>query len=308
MSTDKQSRKAFCFIGPGMSLLLVFFVAPLLLMLVYSFLQRATYGGVVWHFNIDNYARLFGFPNEAKFRDWSFTYMDIYLESIFLALTTVVSALFIGYPAAYYIARQKGRRKIFLLFLATVPFFANALIRVYAWILVLRADGLINNILMGLGVIDAPLKMLFTDGAVVLGLLYQYLPFMVLPLYASIEKLDFRLLEASYDLGATRLQTIRRVILPITMPGIVAGSILVFIPSLGNFVVPTFLGGAKDLKAGTLLEQSFLATRDWPFGSAAAFFLMAIVLGCLFLYAFFQRREAQQRATTKGIAENGEVA
>jgi spermidine/putrescine transport system permease protein len=255
------------------------------MVVVYSFLTRGTYGGVVWQLDFDSYARILGFPNEDLLRDWDFVYLDIFAKSAMTATLTAMLTLLVAYPAAWYIARQPERRKFLLLTLVTLPFFVNALVRIYAWMLILRADGVINNLLMGVGLIDEPLQMIYTPAAVVVSMVYQYLPFMVLPLFASMEKLDLRLIEASRDLGAPALTTFRRVILPMTLPGIVAGLVLVFVPSFGNFIAPTLMGGAKDLQVGPLLAQAFLSARDWPFGSAIATVLSTVVLGCLFVMA-----------------------
>lgn len=281
---------------PGFALFVLLFLAPVGIVVVYSFLTRGTYGGVVWTLDFDSYARIFGFPNEDLLRDWDFVYLGIFAKSAMIAACTALATLLVGFPAAWYIARQPARRKFLLLTLVTLPFFANALVRVYAWMLILRADGLINNILLGLGVIDQPLQMIYTPGAVIISMVYQYLPFMVLPLFASIEKLDMRLIEASRDLGAGGVATFRRVIFPLALPGIVAGVVLVFVPSFGNFIAPTLIGGSKDLQVGPLLAQAFLSARDWPFGSAIATVLSSLVLLCLFVMA---RKEAQGERGTR---------
>lgn len=275
---------------PGFLLFVLLFLIPGCITLVFSVLTRGTYGGVEWHFDLDSYARIFGLPNEDELRDWDFVYLGIFAKSALVAGGTALAALLVGYPAAWYMARQPERKKFLLLTLVTLPFFANALVRVYAWMLILRADGLVNNLLMHLGVIHEPLKLIYTPGAVMISMVYQYLPFMVLPLFASIEKMDTRLIEASRDLGADGLTTLRRVILPQTMPGIIAGLVLVFVPSFGNFIAPSLVGGAKDLLVGPLLAQAFLSARDWPFGSAISTVLSAVVLLCLFAMARSEAR------------------
>ena len=278
-----------------MALLLVLFVVPIFLVMIYSVLTRATYGGVVWSFSLAAYERLIGVPNPDELRDsWDFVYIGIILKSMGLAALTSALALLVGYPAAFFIARSGPRRKYFLLFLVTVPFFANALVRVYAWILILRGDGIVNNVLMYLGIISQPLQIIYTPFAVMVAMLYQYLPFMVLPLFASIEKLDTALVEASLDLGAKRSTTFWRVVFPLTRPGIIAGLILVFVPAMGNFVAPTLIGGGKDLYLSTLLAQSFLLARDWPFGSAVATFFSAIIVLSLLMLAITNRRNAAE--------------
>jgi len=275
---------------PGFLLFVLLFLVPGCITLVFSVLTRGTYGGVEWHVDLDSYARIFGLPNEDELRDWDFVYLGIFAKSALVAGGTALAALLVGYPAAWYMARQPERKKFVLITLVTLPFFANALVRVYAWMLILRADGLINNLLLHLGVIHEPLKLIYTPGAVMIAMVYQYLPFMVLPLFASIEKMDTRLIEASRDLGADSLTTLRRVILPQTLPGIVAGLMLVFVPSFGNFIAPSLVGGAKDLLVGPLLAQAFLSARDWPFGSAISTVLSAVVLLCLFAMARSEAR------------------
>lgn len=272
-------------LAPGFLLFLALFVIPAGIVVTYSMLTRGTYGGVVWQLDLDSYARIFGLPNEDELRDWDFVYLGIFAKSATIAASTAILTLLAGYPAAWYIARQEERRKFTLLFLVTLPFFANALVRVYAWMLILRADGLLNNLLMAAGLTTQPLQLLYSPGAVVVAMVYQYLPFMVLPLFASIEKLDLRLIEASRDLGAGPATTFRRVILPLSMPGVVAGLVLVFVPSFGNFLAPTLVGGAKDLQVGPLLAQAFLSARDWPFGAAVSTVLSGVVLLCLFAMA-----------------------
>lgn len=275
---------------PGFLIFLLLFVVPAAIILTYSLLSRGEYGGVVWQLDFDSYARVFGFPNENELRDWDFVYLGIFAKSACIASLTAFLALLAGYPVAWYIARQNEKIKYALLFLVTLPFFANALVRVYSWMLILRSDGLINNILFSLDIIQKPLTLLYTPGAVVVAMLYQYLPFMVLPLFASIEKLDLRLIEVSQDLGASATRTFFRVILPQTKPGIVAGLVLVFVPSLGNFVAPTMIGGGKDLQVGPLLGQAFLDARDWPFGSAVATVLSTLVLICLIIMSRIERK------------------
>ncbi|MBO9405327.1 MAG: ABC transporter permease, partial [Thermomicrobium sp.] len=231
------------------------------------------YGAVAWAFTLENYARLF---------DW--LYIRVFLVSVWLALLTTVICLVIGYPFAFVIARSPRRWRNALLVLVLIPFWTNFLVRTYAIMLLLRADGLINNALQWLGLIDRPLSLLFTPFAVVLGLVYGYLPFMILPIYASIEKFDFTLVEAAQDLGANAWHVFWRVLLPLTLPGVLAGSILVFIPSVGAFVTPDLLGGGKVVMIANLINQQFLTVRHWPFGSAISFVLMAIVLAATMLY------------------------
>lgn len=261
-------------LGPATLYLIVFFVLPLLIVLVYSFLSRGPYGQVVWTFNLQNYVRVFD-P----------LYFSILWRSLLFALGNTLVCLLLSYPFAYYIARlENARRRNLLLILVMVPFWTNFLVRTYAWRVILGTDGPLNGLLLWLGVIREPLPLIFNGGAVMVGLVYGYLPFMVLPLYAAIERLDFSLVEAAQDLYANGRQAFLRVLLPLSMPGIIAGSILVFIPSLGAFITPDLLGGAKTVMIGNLIQSQFLTARDWPFGSAFSVLLMLAVLGATLLY------------------------
>jgi spermidine/putrescine transport system permease protein len=270
---QSERVRALFLAGPGGLWLLLFFLLPTAIVFAYSFARRGPYGAVAWAFTLENYARLF---------DW--LYIRVFLMSVWLALLTTVICLVIGYPFAFVIARSSRRWRNALLVLVLIPFWTNFLVRTYAIMLLLRADGLINNALQWLGLIDRPLSLLFTPFAVVLGLVYGYLPFMILPIYASIEKFDFTLVEAAQDLGANAWHVFWRVLLPLTLPGVLAGSILVFIPSVGAFVTSDLLGGGKVVMIANLINQQFLTVRHWPFGSAISFVLMAIVLAATMLY------------------------
>jgi spermidine/putrescine transport system permease protein len=276
-------RPAGLLVSPAFFWLLFFFLVPLGIILVYSFCQRARYGGVVWDFTFSNYLQVLN-P----------IYLKPILRSFWISVANTVLCLLIGYPTAYYISRRTPGVKNILLLLVILPFWTNFLVRTYAWIIILREGGLVNTILMKLSLIEAPLKLIFTQKAVVIGLVYGYLPFMILPLYASIEKVDLSLLEAAYDLGANRFQTFMRVMLPLTLPGIVAGSILVFVPTLGAFVTPDLLGGAKEMMIGNLIQHQYLKVRNWPFGSSLSFILLSVVLVLLFFYIKFGGTEENQ--------------
>jgi len=265
-------------ISPAALWLLAFFLIPLVIVLLVSLGQRGDAGQVVYTWTLKNYARFF---SQIGGR---YLYVEIFARSLFIALLNTLLCLLFGFPLAYFIARQPRNRRNALLLLVMIPFWTNFLVRTYAWMVILRDTGIINNLFLTLGLIIQPLPLLFNRGAVIVGLFYGYLPFMVLPLYASIEKLDFSLVEAAHDLGANALRTFQRVILPLTMPGIVAGSIIVFIPSIGAYVTPDLMGGAKVTMIGNLLQQQFLKVRDWPFGSAVGFILMLTVLGATLLY------------------------
>lgn len=273
----------------------VFFLGPLSIMALFSLLEPGLYGGVEWNYYHWNFGRILGWA-DGLIEEYDPVYMGIFLQSLELALLTVALSLVACYPVAFWVSRLPDRRKSFFLFLITLPFFASLIVRLYAWVMILKPSGALNQILQFFGLIDAPLEIIFTERAVVTGMVYVMVPFMFLPIYASVEKLDKSLLEASHDLGATRTQTFLRVILPLTLPGIVGGSIIVFIPSLGNFIVPEVLGGAKVMMIGNLVEQQFLYARNWPFGSALAMMIMATVLVLMLIYVttVLRRSEREQ--------------
>jgi spermidine/putrescine transport system permease protein len=260
-------------IFPSLFWLVVFFALPLLIVFVYSFLKRGPYGQIVWEFNLQNYVRFFD-P----------LYLRIFARSFRIAGITTAVCFLLGYPMAYWIATRPPRWRNTLLLLLMIPFWTNFLVRTYAWILILRDTGLLNNALLGLGLIKEPLPLFGTDLAVIIGLVYGWFPDMVLPCYAAVERLDHSLVEAAQDLGANELRAFLRVVFPLTMPGIVAGSILVFIPSLGAYVTPDLLGGAKSVMIGNVIQSQFLSVRDYPFGSAFSFVLMAMMLLATLLY------------------------
>lgn len=268
---------------PVTLLLGIFFLIPLGIMLVYSFLEPGLYGGVVWSFYPWNYGRVLGWPLGGG-EEFDPIYLKIFWRSLKLALLTVAVALLLCYPAAFWIARLTGWKKNAVLFAVTLPFFSNVLVLIYAWLLLLRPTGFVNTMLISLGLVDQPLNLIFNDISVLVGLVFFLVPFMLLPIYANVERLDWALVQASADLGATPVQTFRRVILPLTLPGIVGGSIIVFIPALGNFVVAQLLGGAKVQMVGNLIEQQFLKARNWPFGATLAMLMMIVVLALVLVY------------------------
>jgi spermidine/putrescine transport system permease protein len=212
-------------------------------------------------------------------------YLEIFQRSFWLSILTTAGCLLIGFPTALYLALQTERKRNLLLFLVTVPFWTNLLVRAYAWMLLLRNGGLVDEGLQGLGITDTGLGLLYTNNAVTIGLLYTYLPFMVLPIYTSLEKMDWRLVEAAFDLGANRFHALKRIIVPLAMPGIVAGSILVFIPSLGNYIIPELLGGGKTLMIGNLIQLQFGSSHNWPLGAALSFALLSFVLLAMLVYS-----------------------
>ncbi len=262
----------------------LFFFLPLVLVFVISFMTRGTYGGVEWTFSLGNYATLLD-P----------LYLRIYLRSILLASATTLVCLILGFPLAYYMARLPAHWQAVWMVLIMIPFWTNFLVRTYAWIFILRSEGLLNTILTEIGLIDRPVEILYTEAAILIGLVYGYLPFMVLPLYAALERLDRSLVEAAADLYATGWSRFRRVILPLAKPGVLAGCLLVFIPSVGAFITPDLLGGAKTMMVGNLIQHEFLVVRDWPFGSAVSFVLMAVVMAGLWGYLRWERRSGPWR-------------
>jgi spermidine/putrescine transport system permease protein len=281
---DLKTRWLLC--APALVILFVAAVGPLLIVLLFSFMVKGDYGDVkYWQFSSDGW---FGVFFERDIFDDTVTIADAHLSilwrSVKLSLITTLLTLIIGFPTAYYISTQSPTRRDLLVFVMTIPFWTNILIRTFAVQEVIRNEGAINTLLIRMGVLDAPLQILYTDWAIFLGMLYVYLPLMVLPLYASMEKIDFRLVEAGYDLYATRFQVLRRVIIPLVKPGIIAGSILVFIPSLGAYVTPRVLGGGKNLMLGNLIDLQFGQGRNWPLGAALSVTLMLIVTVALLFY------------------------
>ena len=290
----RETWRLLFLISPSLFWLVIFFLIPLIVVFAISFGQRGTYGGVRWNLTLENYTRFFD-P----------LYLRIFGRTLVIALTTTVICLLVGYPLAYFIATRPARWRNTLLLLLMIPFWTNFLIRTYAWILILRDQGLVNTLWTGslhAGLLHLsnlvplpiwgpliratanPLALFGTDLAIIIGLVYGWLPDMVLPCYAAIERFDFSLVEAAQDLYANRLKSFLRVILPLTMSGIVAGSILVFIPSLGAYITPDLLGGAKSIMIGNVIYSQFMSARDYPFGSAISFVLMAVMLVGTLIY------------------------
>lgn len=269
-----SSLRAWLLLSPGVAWLVIFFLAPLGIVLVYSFLERGTYGGVEWRFTLENFQRVFD-P----------LYFSTFYRSAGIAIATTFICLLLGFPMAYFIATRSRRNRNLLLLALMIPFWTNFLIRTYAWLTLLRTNtGLINVTLLDLGVIDEPLPLFGNDFAIILGLVYGWLPDMVLPVYAALERMDRSLIEAASDLYASGFQVFRKIIWPLALPGVVAGSMLVFIPSLGAFVTPSILGGGKSLMIGNIISNQFLAAHDWPFGSALSTLMMALMLIATLLY------------------------
>lgn len=271
---------------PALLIILFAAIGPLFIVLLYSFMAKGDYGDVkYWQFSSEGWFSVFF---QRDIFDDTLTLNDAHLailwRSVKLSLMTTALTLVFGFPTAYFIATRPERSREAWLFLITIPFWTNLLIRTYAMQEVIRNEGVINSVLLWAGVIDKPFQMMYTDLGILFGMAYVYLPLMVLPLYASMERLDFRLVEAGYDLYATRFQVLRRIIIPMVKPGIVAGSILVFIPSLGAYVTPRVLGGGKNMMLGNLIELQFGQGRNWPLGSAISITLMAIVMVALLVY------------------------
>ena len=283
--------RAYGLLAPALAIIALIMLVPLGLMLVYSFLEPGRYGGVEWSFSPEAYIR---FLFERQLDDslvFNQTYLLIFLRSFALSLATTLIALALAFPAALYMAMQPPKWRLILIFLVTIPFWTNLLVRNFAWILILRDRGLINNMLMEIGLISEPLPLIYNNFGILVGLVYSFIPFMVLPIYASLEKLDFRLVEAAYDLGATKMQAIRRIILPLAKPGLYAGCVLVFVPSLGSYITPELLGGGQRLMIGNLIQLQFGASNNWPFGAAMAFVLMVVVLIAVIAYIRRVRRQ-----------------
>jgi spermidine/putrescine transport system permease protein len=272
--------------APALVVIFVAAIGPLFVMVLYSFMVKGDYGDVkYWQFSLDGwFSVLFQrdiFDDTVSVAD---AHLSILWRSVKLSLLTTAVTLLVGFPTAYFIATRPRKSRDVWVFLITIPFWTNLLIRTFAIQEIIRNEGIINTILVGSGLVERPVQILFTDAAILFGMVYVYLPLMVLPLYASMEKLDFRLVEAGYDLYATRWQVLRRIVIPLVKPGIVAGSILVFIPSLGAYVTPRILGGGKNMMLGNFIELQFGAGRNWPLGAALSLTLMAIVMVALLVY------------------------
>lgn len=260
-------------LGPAAFWLGVFFLLPLGIIVLYSLLSRTVTGAVAWTFTLDNFARLFSAP----------VYLRIFGRSVWMGFLATFTCLLMSYPLALFIIRQNSRWRTILVFLILIPFWTNFLVRTYAWMVILNYNGLINDVITRMG--GTRLTLLNTPGAVLLGLVYGHLPFMVLPIYATLDRFDFNLLDAASDLGASRWQAFWRVMLPLTMPGITAGSVLVFILAAGNYIVPELLGGNKTAMIGNFLAQQFGPAQDPPLGAAAALLVMLLLtVGVIFYF------------------------
>jgi len=283
--SQRAARNRWLLLTPALIILIFAASGPLLITLFYSFLTPGDYGGVEWKFSTDAW---FGVLMQRDIFDdtlgWSDAHLSILWRSVKLSVLTTIACLFFGFPTAYFIATRPKKQREFWMLLIIIPFWTNLLIRTFAILELIRNEGTINTVLMALGIIDEPIQMLFTEFSIILGMVYVYLPLMVLPIYASLERLDFRLVEAGYDLYATRFNVLRRVILPLVKPGVIAGSILVLVPSLGAYVTPRVMGGGNQLMLGNLIELQFGQGRNWPLGAALSITLLAIVMVALLAY------------------------
>lgn len=268
---------------PMLAWLVLFVIAPTAILLVYSFCSRDDLGRVVFEFTWENYGRVF---------DW--TYLKILGRSIGYAGLTTVICIVIGYPAAWFIARQREVTRNWLLLLVMIPFWTSFLIRTYAWVTILKSEGVLSGLLLSAKMIPEPLQILYTPTAVLIGLVYAYLPFMILPIYGSAEKLDGSLIEAAHNLGAGPVRVFYEVIIPLTRPGIAAGVLLVFVPAIGMFAITDLMGGANVPMIGNVIQNQFSKARNWPFGAA-----LGIVFTLLFIvsYALIQRRASRSSET-----------
>ena len=288
----RQWRNGWLLSTPALILLIVSASGPLLIMLVYSFLEPGQYGNVIWKFSTKAW---FNVILQRDIFDgtlgWADAHLSIFWRSVKLSIMTTIFAFVVGFPTAWYIATRGDRARTALLFLITIPFWTNLLIRTFAVNQIIRNEGVLNTSLLWLGVIKEPIVILYTDTAVFIGMTYVYLPLMVLPLFAAIDRFDMRLLEAGYDLYASRWQVLRRIIVPVVKPGIIAGSILVFIPSLGAYVTPRILGGGRNMMIGNFIELQFGQGRNWPLGAALSVTLLVIVTIALVAYVRVINRE-----------------
>lgn len=301
MSSSNQNNERMMVAGlmlPSLAVITLFMIVPVGIMFIYSFLEPATYGGVVWKFSPEAYIQ-FLFERDLFDESLAFTpdYLSIFARSLFQAFIATALCLIIGIPTAYFIATRPDRQKSIWLFLITIPYWVNLLVRTIALLFVLRSDGPINETLMFLNIISEPLKLSYNEFAIGTGLVYSFLPFMILPLYAAFERFDFRLLEAAYDLYASRRQAFFKILLPIMRPGLIAGSLLVFIPSIGAFLAPDILGGGKKMMIGNLIAMQFQGSRNWPFGAAISMILLSLTLITLI---YFARRATKKPTTTEG--------
>ena len=290
-----SARKGWLLSLPALVLLFVAASGPLLIVVIYSFLTPGQHGNVVWEFSTGGWVGIL-WSQDIFTQEWVLAdaHLAIFWRSLWLSLLTTGFTFLVGFPTAWFIATRPPKERALWLFLITIPFWTNLLIRNYAWLIILREQGWVAQSLNALLPQAGGITLLYNDFAVSVGLVYSFLPFMILPIYSTLEKLDWRLVEAAYDLGANRWLALRRVILPLSMPGVIAGALLVFVPSLGAFITPAILGGGKTLMIGNLIQQQFGTARNWPLGSSLSFLLLAILLVSLVFYALYSRKSARK--------------
>ncbi|SPH19622.1 Spermidine/putrescine transport system permease protein PotB [Ascidiaceihabitans donghaensis] len=296
-ASDTYAKARHWLLLPSWVVLGVFVFAPVCVMLIYSFLTKEFRGGVIWEPSLAAYDQFFFdrglFGDSDPTLQW--TYISIFWRSIWQAGLATILSLLIGFPTAYFIATRPEKTRALWVFLITIPYWVNLLIRTVSMKFLLRDEGPMNDFLISAGLIDDPLRIINTNLAVQLGLFYSYLPFMVLPIYAAVERYNFTMSEAAADLYASKFTTLRRIVLPAVKPGVIAGCILVFVPSLGAFLAPDLLGGAKTFMIGSLIEEQFKGNAgNWPFGAAASMILLTMVMVVLLLFARQQRQAGGQ--------------
>jgi len=286
----RRGLAALPFLGPGGLYLAALFVVPLVLITSYAFFQRGRFGGIVWEFTLDNFVRLLD-P----------LYLGVVANSLKVGFLVTLLALLIGYPTALAITRLSPKWRTIALVAVLLPFWTNFLVRTYAWILLFNNAGWINQALQGLGLIDEPIPMLYTEPAVVVGLLYMYLPLMILPLYSSLASRDPQLGEAATNLGASPFRVFRTVTLPLSLPGVLTGCVFVLVPAMSNFIIPELIGGGKTVLIGNLIRDQFLKARDWLFGSTLALVLTLSLVVLLVAQAAVSRRLNEGKRIRKAV-------
>ena len=290
----RSARNGWLLSAPALVVLTLAAIGPLAIVVAYSFMPAGEYGNVAWGFSLEAWQGiLFTKDIFDGTLAWADANLTIFWRSVKLSVLTTVFAFVVGFPTAWFIATRPPKARAMWLFLITIPFWTNLLIRTFAITEIIRKEGLLNTVLLKLQIISQPFEMIYTDTAVFIGMTYVYLPLMVLPLFASLDRFDMRLLEAAYDLYANPWQVLRRVIMPIVKPGIIAGSILVFVPSLGAYVTPRLLGGGKNMMIGNFIELQFGQGRNWPLGSSLSVTLLIIVTGALLVYVRYANRETR---------------
>ena len=277
--SENSRHLGWAWASPGLIFLTLFAAIPVISMLFMSVLTAGRFGGVTTPINFDNFSR----ATDPIF-------VQVILNSLLIASATAILSLLIGFPTALFISRLSRKWQIILIVAIILPYWTNFLVRTYAWLVLLNNEGIINKFLRNIGLIDKPIEMLYTPGAVIVGMTYLYLPLMILPIYAALEKVDKNLTEAAYDLGSSVWKSLRTVSIPLAMPGILIGLIFVFVPSLGNFVVPELLGGGKTVMIGNLVRDQFLKARDWPFGATFALVLTLILVVLIALQSYASKK------------------